>query len=89
MKKYLNRIGKWMSGLSFRTGAIIAGICAFCYIASFAQMALPISIAMKGTLWVILFGMAKATQYTAILILGKEGWRRLRSILKTRRSMTE
>ena len=51
---------------------------------SFAQMALPISVALKGTLWVILFGLAKATQYTALLILGKEGVRRLRGLWKTK-----
>lgn len=82
MKELIQKTGRWLSGLSFRTGAIVAGICALCYIASFAQMALPISVAAKGTLWVVLFGLAKATQYTAILILGKEGWRRLRFSLR-------
>lgn len=70
----------WLRGLSFRTGIILLAACILCYLLSFAQMALPfLSIPLKGTLWVILFGTAKALQYSALLILGKEGVARLRA----------
>ena len=64
--------------LSFRTGVIILVLCVVCYILSFAQMLLPISDSAKFWLWVALFGMAKLLQYTALLVLGMEGWRRLK-----------
>ncbi len=77
-----NDIKKWLSSLSFRTGLIVLGICAICYIISFAQMLLPLSVATKGTLWVIFFGLAKTAQYTALLILGKAGIEKLRKRFK-------
>ncbi len=77
-KNILKRLLAWLSGLSFRTGVAVAAICALCYILSFAQMLLPISVAAKGTLWVVFYGLAKASQYTAIAILGKAGIARLR-----------
>lgn len=68
--------------MSVRTGIMVAATCVIFYAASFLQMLLPISAAMKGILWFIFFGLAKTAQYTALLILGKEGfralWRRLR-----------
>ena len=69
VKKYIGVVKQWLSRLGFRTGLIVLGFCILFYILSFAQMALPISATLKGTLWVILFGMAKATQYTALLSL--------------------
>ena len=80
IKKYIGVVKQWLSRLGFRTGLIVLGFCILFYILSFAQMALPISATLKGTLWVILFGMAKATQYTALLILGKEGIIRLKRL---------
>lgn len=77
---------RWFSRLSFRTGVFIACLCALCYIVSFAQMLLPISLEWKGALWVVFFGFAKATQYIAILILGKEGWKRMRNLLRRKRT---
>lgn len=71
---------KWLSRLSFRTGVIILGVCVMCYIISFAQMLLPVSAGLKGVLWVIFFGLAKATQYTAIAILGASGIRKIKGI---------
>lgn len=71
--------------MSFTAGMIVLGVCAFCYVISFAQMTLPISAESKAVLWVVFFGLAKAAQYTAILILGKEGVRRVRNRLKRRR----
>ena len=77
MKSLLSRLKEWLSGLSFRTGVIVLLCCIPCYILSFAQMALPISVELKGILWFILFGMAKTFQYGGITILGVEGVKRL------------
>ena len=67
-----------LSALSFRTGVIVLAMCILCYIISFAQMALPISTALKGVLWVVFFGLAKTTQYCGLAILGAEGFKRLK-----------
>ena len=77
-------VKKWLGSLSFRTGIIIGLLCVVFYILSFAQMFLPLSVSVKGILWVIFFGLAKTAQYSAILILGKEGIRRLRQLWKKR-----
>lgn len=78
----LKRLRQWLAGLSFRTGAVVVAVCVACYVISFAQMALPISAAAKVVLWTVFFGLAKAAQYSALLILGKEGVRRLRRRLR-------
>lgn len=71
-------IAEWLRGLSLRTGLLVGAACIACYILSFAQMLLPLSLTTKGVLWTVFFGMAKALQYSALLILGKEGVRRMR-----------
>ena len=86
MRRLFSAVKRWLGGLSFRTGLYVGALCVACYIVSFAQMALPLSVAMKGTLWVVFFGLAKTFQYTAILILGKEGVRRIRDFLAARRN---
>lgn len=78
MGKALARIKRGLSRLSFRTGLWVLSSCVIFYILSFAQMALPISLAAKGVLWVILFGMAKTCQYAGLAIIGVEGIARLR-----------
>jgi phosphoglycolate phosphatase len=78
----LSKIKKWLSTLSFHTGLIVLIICAICYIISFAQMLLPISVTAKGTLWFIFFGLAKTAQYSALLILGKAGIEKIRERFK-------
>ncbi|MBJ2188056.1 MAG: hypothetical protein JFR41_05460 [Muribaculaceae bacterium] len=83
-KKVFDRLKSWLSRLSFRTGLVVAAICAVCYVISFAQMLLPISVTAKGVLWVIFFGLAKSAQYTALLILGKAGLTRLKTTLQRR-----
>ncbi len=83
-KKVFDRLKSWLSRLSFRTGLVVAAICAVYYVISFAQMLLPISTTAKGVLWVIFFGLAKSAQYTALLILGKAGLTRLKTILQRR-----
>ncbi len=77
---FFKKMATWMRGLSFRTGLLVGAACIVCYILSFAQMFFPISLTAKGVLWTVFFGMAKALQYSALLILGKEGIRRLRSL---------
>lgn len=69
---------QWLGRLSFRTGVIVLLCCIPCYILSFAQMALPISVELKGVLWFILFGLAKTFQYGGLTILGVEGVKRLK-----------
>lgn len=80
-----NRLREWLAGLSFRTGLVVGAVCLLCYALSFAQMALPLSAGAKAVLWAVFFGMAKAAQYTCLLILGKDGVQRLRALLKRKR----
>lgn len=80
-----SKIKQWLSALSFRTGIIIAALCIACYIISFAQMLLPISVAAKGIIWTIFFGLAKAFQYSALLILGSSGIARIKAYFKNRK----
>ena len=79
--KFLRRIKTWLQSLSFRTGVIVLLSCIPFYILSFAQMLLPISVAAKGVLWTVLFGMAKTCQYGGLTILGVEGYRRLKNMV--------
>ena len=51
----LKRFVAWLQKLSFRTGVVVLAMCIPCYIASFAQAVFPISMEMKGILWVIFF----------------------------------
>ena len=78
----LDKIKAFLQRLSFRTGVIVLASCVVFYILSFAQMALPISPAMKGVLWFVLFGMAKTTQYAGLAIVGIEGWKRIKGYFK-------
>lgn len=84
MSQIFYRLRLWLGGLSFRTGVILIILCGVSYAVSFAQMLLPISVAAKGVLWTIFFGLAKALQYTALLILGSTGIARLKMALKRR-----
>ncbi len=85
LKQTFQNIKRWLAGLSFRTGLYVLAVCVFCYAISFAQMLLPISIEAKGILWFIFFGLAKTAQYSALLILGKEGVSRLRAYFKQKK----
>ncbi len=82
MKELLCKIKRWLTSLSYRTGLCVVGLCVIFYVISFAQMLLPISVAAKGVLWVIFFGLAKTAQYSALLILGKAGIQSLRKRFK-------
>ena len=75
-------VRQWLRSLSFRTGVIVLMSCIPFYILSFAQMALPISAAAKGILWTVLFGLAKTCQYGGLTILGVEGYKRFKNMLK-------
>lgn len=75
----MKRIVAYLQKLSFRTGAIVLALCIPFYLLSFAQMALPISVAAKGILWASLFGIAKTLQYAGLTIIGVEGARRIRT----------
>lgn len=79
-----SRLRRWLSGLSFRTGVVVALVAVACYAVSFAQMLLPLPAAVKGVLWVVFFGLAKTAQYSALLILGKAGVGRLRAAFRRR-----
>lgn len=56
---FFHIVKHWLQSLSFRTGVIVLLCCIPFYILSFAQMLLPTSVAAKGILWTILFGLAK------------------------------
>ena len=80
------KIQKYLSRFSFRTGMIVLILCIPCYIISFAQMALPISNAMKGVLWFIFFGLANTFQYGGLSIIGVEGVKRIKNYWKERKN---
>lgn len=82
----IERIKAFLKKFSFRTGVIILVMCIPCYIISFAQMALPISTAAKGILWVIFFGLAKTFQYGGLTILGVDGIKKLKTWWRKKRN---
>ena len=71
--------------LSFRTGVIVLLMCIPFYIASFAQMLFPFSSATKGFLWVVFFGLAKTFQYVGGVIIGVEGFKRLKQYFRSKK----
>lgn len=86
MKQAFAPVARWLQGLSFRTGVIVLCVAVVCYIISFAQMMLPISVTAKGVIWFIFFGLAKTAQYSGLLIVGVEGWRRIKSRFRLRKT---
>ena len=85
MKELLVRLRLRLGRLSFRTGMWVLGFCVLWDATSFAQMLLPTPAWLKGVLWAVFYGLAKASQYTALLILGKAGWERLKSFIALRK----
>jgi len=81
-KLTVQKMKHWLQSLSFRTGVIVLLSCIPFYILSFAQMMLPISVAAKGVLWTVFFGMAKTCQYGGLTILGVEGYKRFKNMFK-------
>lgn len=86
IKNIFEKVKSWLAGLSFRTGVVLIVICIVCYIISFAQMLLPISVGAKGVLWFIFFGLAKTFQYSGLAVLGTAGINRLKTWLKSRKN---
>ena len=82
MRALFVRLKGWLMSLSFRTGVTVGAICLVCYALSFAQMLLPLPLGARAALWTIFFGLAKACQYAALLILGKAGLSRLRAAFR-------
>lgn len=78
IRRVIEKIKRWLQGLTFRTGVIVLLVAVACYIISFAQMLLPISLTAKGVIWFVFFGLAKTAQYSGLLIVGVEGWRRIK-----------
>lgn len=85
----MKKIKKWLQSLSFRTGVIVLALCIPFYLLSFAQMLLPISAELKGVLWFVLFGLAKCCQYGGLTILGVEGFRRLKALLRRGKTVSD
>lgn len=75
----------WLSKLSFRTGIILIVMSVICYVISFAQILLPISIIAKSVLWVVFFGLAKTFQYSGLFVLGAEGIKKVKMWWKKRK----
>ena len=82
LKRHIDEVRLSLSKLSFRQGVVVLIVCVLFYVASFAQMALPISAKAKSMLWIVLFGCAKTAQYTGLAIVGVEGWRRIKVYLR-------
>ena len=59
--------------------------CVVFSILSFVPAFLPLSSATKGVLFVVFFGLAKATQYMGLAIVGVEGWQRIKAYIRLKR----
>lgn len=84
-KKIFHRFKTWLLGLSFRTGLIVLLLCVPFYLFSFLQMLLPYSVATKGLVWTICYGLAKTFQWGGLLILGPKGVSRIKRFIKKKR----
>ena len=73
IRQMISEVKVRLARLPYRTGVVVTALCLPCYIISFAQMALPISTALKGVLWFVFFGLAKTFQYGGLAILGAKG----------------
>lgn len=73
IRQMISEVKARLARLPYRTGVVVTALCLPCYIISFAQMALPISTALKGVLWFVFFGLAKTFQYGGLAILGAKG----------------
>ncbi|MCQ2217409.1 MAG: hypothetical protein MJZ33_02860 [Paludibacteraceae bacterium] len=72
------KIRNFLQRFSFRTGVIIMALCIPLYIISFAQAMLPISATTKTVLFFVFYGLAKLVKYTGLVIVGAEGWERIK-----------
>ncbi len=78
MRKIFRKIRQFLSRLPFRTGVVVFSLCIPCYIFSFAQFALPGETESKIVLWALFFGLGQVFQYTGRIILGNDGFARLK-----------
>ena len=79
IRQFLLQLKSQLAKLSFRTGLWVLAGCAV------VPLLFPLSLTTKGVLWFIFFGLAKTLQYTALLILGKEGAHRIRDWWRKRK----
>lgn len=90
LRQHIDSVKQHLAKLSFRQGVVVLIVCVLLYVASFAQMALPISAKVKSVLWIVLFGCAKTAQYMGLAIVGVEGWRRIKAYMRlNKRKATE
>lgn len=87
-RQMLQRVRHFLARLSFRTGLWLLAACAVSYLLAFAPLLFPLSLTTKGVLWFVFFGLAKALQYSAVLVLGKAGGHRLRDWWRRRKFMS-
>lgn len=87
-RQILQRVRIFLARLSFRTGLWLLAACAVSYLLAFAPILFPLSLTTKGVLWFIFFGLAKALQYSAVLVLGKAGGHRLRNWWRGRKLLS-
>lgn len=80
----MQKLKFFLKSLSYRTGICVLLLCIPFYVLSFAQMLLPLSVAAKGVLWAVLFGLAKTFQYAGIAIIGADGLKALKKRLRRR-----
>lgn len=85
MRLRLKKITDWIKGLTFRTGIVLLAFAVLFYLLSFAQFFLPVGVAVKGVLWVVFFGLAKTAQYAGLLVVGKEGLRRIKEYFRRKK----
>jgi HAD hydrolase, family IA, variant 3 len=85
IRQFLLQLKSQLAKLSFRTGLWVLAGCAVSYLLAFVPLLFPLSLTTKGVLWFIFFGLAKTLQYTALLILGKEGAHRIRDWWRERK----
>lgn len=69
----IQKIVNWIKGLSTTTGVVLLCLAGLFYVISFAQFGLGYGVGVKAAVWTATFGMAKACQYSGLLIVGKEG----------------
>lgn len=79
------KIRNFLRRFSFKTGVIIMALCIPCYIFSFAQIGLPMSTKAHSILWATFYGLAKLFKYTGLVIVGAEGWERIKNWFKKRK----
>lgn len=82
---WFKRLKLWFMGLSSRVGVVILICCVLFYALSFVSFALPIALETQLILWTVFFGLAKTAQYVSLLILGKEGIRKIRDWFKRKK----